>query len=203
MSSAGTRRLRPSPAMAVSILALILAVVGTASALPGRNSVDSGDIKNGQVKKKDLNGSVKKGLFPPAARRGLTKAYALVLANGTVDPARSFRITSGNITTPQEGEYCFNLPFTVRHVQATAESLGSDLDIIGNAAGGRDFVVTARVRPDSGGGVAPFTSTANCPGTEDASVEITDPTNVGDGAGGNDDQYATDPIDAPFYVEFK
>jgi hypothetical protein len=45
---------RPSPAMAVAFVALLAALSGTAIALPGTNSVDSGDIKNGQVKNKDV-----------------------------------------------------------------------------------------------------------------------------------------------------
>jgi hypothetical protein len=45
---------RPSPAMAVAFVALLAALSGTAIALPGTNSVDSGDIKNGQVKGKDV-----------------------------------------------------------------------------------------------------------------------------------------------------
>jgi len=40
--------------MAVAFVALLAALSGTAIALPGTNSVDSGDIKNGQVKGKDI-----------------------------------------------------------------------------------------------------------------------------------------------------
>jgi hypothetical protein len=45
---------RPSPAMGVAFLALILAVSGTAVALPGKNTVDSGDLKRGSVKGPDI-----------------------------------------------------------------------------------------------------------------------------------------------------
>jgi hypothetical protein len=45
---------RPSPAMAVAFIALLAALSGTAAALPGKNGVDSGDIKNGQVKGRDI-----------------------------------------------------------------------------------------------------------------------------------------------------
>jgi hypothetical protein len=38
----------------VAFVALLAALSGTAIALPGTNSVDSGDIKNGQVKTKDI-----------------------------------------------------------------------------------------------------------------------------------------------------
>jgi flagellar hook-associated protein FlgK len=50
---------RPSPAMAVAFIALLAALSGTATALQGKNTVDSGDIKNGKVKAKDIaNGAV-------------------------------------------------------------------------------------------------------------------------------------------------
>jgi hypothetical protein len=42
-------RRTPSPAMAVAFVALLVALSGTAVALPGRNSVDSGDIQRGAV----------------------------------------------------------------------------------------------------------------------------------------------------------
>ena len=45
---------RPSPAMIVGFMALVIALSGTAGALPGINSVDSRDIENGQVKRKDI-----------------------------------------------------------------------------------------------------------------------------------------------------
>ena len=52
MRSVFTRR--PSPAMAVAFVALLAALSGTAVALPGKNTVDSGDIRNGQVRTKDI-----------------------------------------------------------------------------------------------------------------------------------------------------
>jgi len=45
---------RPSPAMAVAFIALLAAVSGTAVALPGKNTVDSGDIRKGAVKRGDV-----------------------------------------------------------------------------------------------------------------------------------------------------
>jgi hypothetical protein len=53
---------KPSPAMVIAFVALLAALSGTAVALPGKNSVDSGDIKNKQVKGKDLaNNAVTSG----------------------------------------------------------------------------------------------------------------------------------------------
>jgi hypothetical protein len=52
-------RRRPSPAMAVAFVALLAALSGTAVALPGKNRVDSGDIKNNVIRGKDIrNGTV-------------------------------------------------------------------------------------------------------------------------------------------------
>jgi hypothetical protein len=45
---------RPSPAMALAFIALLAALSGTAIALPGTDTVDSGDIKNGVVKSQDI-----------------------------------------------------------------------------------------------------------------------------------------------------
>jgi hypothetical protein len=45
---------RPSPALVVSMVALFVALSGSAVALQGRNSVDSGDIINQEVKSKDV-----------------------------------------------------------------------------------------------------------------------------------------------------
>jgi hypothetical protein len=45
---------RPSPAMAVAFIALLAALSGTAVALPSKNTVDSGDLKRGAVKRADI-----------------------------------------------------------------------------------------------------------------------------------------------------
>ena len=64
---------RPSAGTLIGIVALVFAMTGAAIALPGRNSVDSGDIKknavrsadikNGQVKAPDVNAGSVDGLF--------------------------------------------------------------------------------------------------------------------------------------------
>lgn len=52
---------RPSPAMAVAFVALLAALSGTAIALPGTNTVDSGDIKNNVVRSKDIRNNNVRG----------------------------------------------------------------------------------------------------------------------------------------------
>jgi hypothetical protein len=50
---------KPSPAMAVAFIALLAALSGSAIALPGKNTVDSGDIKKNAVRTQDIrNGNV-------------------------------------------------------------------------------------------------------------------------------------------------
>jgi hypothetical protein len=50
---------KPSPAMAIAFVALLAALSGTAIALPGSNTVNSGDIKNNTIRSKDIrNGTV-------------------------------------------------------------------------------------------------------------------------------------------------
>jgi hypothetical protein len=52
---------RPSPATAIAFVALLAALSGTAVALPGRNTVDSGDIRNGAVKRSDIAANATNG----------------------------------------------------------------------------------------------------------------------------------------------
>lgn len=51
----------PSPAMAVAFVALLAALTGTAVALPGSNTVTSGDIKAGAVTTSDVKNSTVRG----------------------------------------------------------------------------------------------------------------------------------------------
>jgi hypothetical protein len=51
---------RPSPTMVVSALALLVTFSGIAGALPGKNRVDSGDVKKDALKGKDIKESTLK-----------------------------------------------------------------------------------------------------------------------------------------------
>ena len=62
-------KLRPSPALIVAMVALVAAMSGAAVALPGKNTVNSGDIKDATVKSKDLK--------PDAVRSKHVKGKAL------------------------------------------------------------------------------------------------------------------------------
>jgi hypothetical protein len=62
---------RPSPAMAVAFIALLAALSGTAVALPGRNTVDSGDLKRNSVKAADI---ARNAVTGPKIRNGAVTA---------------------------------------------------------------------------------------------------------------------------------
>jgi len=49
-----TERTRPSPSLVISILALTISITGVATALPGKDTVNSGDIVNGTIRDVDL-----------------------------------------------------------------------------------------------------------------------------------------------------
>ena len=69
----------PSPGLTVGVVALIAALSGTAVALPGKNTVDSGDLKRGAVKTSDIaRGAVTNS---KVRNRTLTGAK---LRNGTI-----------------------------------------------------------------------------------------------------------------------
>lgn len=57
---------RPSPALVLSLIALVAALAGSAVALPGKGKVDRNDLKRGAVTPKAL----KKGAVTPRALRG-------------------------------------------------------------------------------------------------------------------------------------
>jgi hypothetical protein len=134
---------RPSAAMAVALIALIAALSGTAVALPGVNTVDSGDIKNGQVKRVDVatgavtldkvsNGSLlakdfAPGQLPAGAKGdkgdtgapGSALAFGRITSNGTVDAANSKNVAVAHIWPT--GVYCLVVPAGARNIIAQVE----------------------------------------------------------------------------------
>jgi hypothetical protein len=54
MKQGGKRRRRPSAALVVSMAALVMSISGVAVALPGKNTVNSGDIVNETIRGKDI-----------------------------------------------------------------------------------------------------------------------------------------------------
>jgi hypothetical protein len=58
---------KPSPAMVVAFIALLAALSGSAIALPGKNTVDSGDLKKNAVKAADI---ARNAVTTPKIRNG-------------------------------------------------------------------------------------------------------------------------------------
>lgn len=78
------------------VASLGLAIAGAAQALPGRNTVDSGDIINGQVKTKDLAANAVKG--PKVRDESLTGADIL---NGSIKGAD---VDEGSLNFVSDGQ---------------------------------------------------------------------------------------------------
>jgi hypothetical protein len=62
---------QPSPAIALAFVALLAALSGTAVALPGKNTVDSGDLKKNAVKAADI---ARNAVTTPKLRTGAVNA---------------------------------------------------------------------------------------------------------------------------------
>ena len=110
---------RPSPSMVVAMLALFVAIGGTAAGLPGRNSVDSGDVKDENLRSKDLradsvgndeilNSAVRQDEIALGAVNGLHIADGTLgtadLGNGTVTSAKiaGGAVGAGDVATITE-----------------------------------------------------------------------------------------------------
>ena len=77
---------RPSPGLIVAMIALVIALAGTAQALPGHNKVDKNDIKKNAVRSKAIKAAA------------VTTAK---LADGAVTTAK---LADGSVTTPKLAE---------------------------------------------------------------------------------------------------
>jgi hypothetical protein len=131
----------PSPSMTVSMIALLVALGGTAYAglsIPRgsvgkaqlkRNAVTSVKVRNGSLKTVDFSANQRAALVGPAGPPGDTGpqgpagtalAYAHVNGDGTLVAGRSKAI--GQVTHPAVGTYCFTgLPSGVANVVATMD----------------------------------------------------------------------------------
>lgn len=133
-------RFRPSPAMLVAIIALVVAASGAAVALPGENRINSGDVRNNSLRGVDLKNNKVTGRDVresslrqvPSAANGV-KGIATISANGTVFEAQSLNVTQANVVKPPgtTGAFCFTgLPFNP--IAAVAQlrnfSLGGNTD---------------------------------------------------------------------------
>jgi len=185
------RRLtRPSPALVISITALVMASTGTAvavtkitsSAQIKRGVVNSGDIRDKTIQMRDTSSKLRNALRGQRGLRGRrgpagaagkkgdpgAPGSALAFAHVTgatadVDEANSKNVTDANVSHGSlVGYFCFDLPFTPKSVIATVDLGSQDTGF-----------ATAQLGNSAGG----------CPSSAEASVKVS----VDGGGGENDD----------------
>ena len=134
---------RPSPAMVVALIALVIAIGGTAVALPGKFTVGRDDLKNSSIGARALGRML-------IGHRLVVKSQDPVADDGV------FTETRGTITCPAKAPTAIdpsigNLGPTSFEMRRTA---------IGNASGapgGYEFLVSGDEGPDFG-----YTMKVNC-----------------------------------------
>ena len=136
----GWKQFRPSPAMIVATIALILAASGVGV---GASLITGGQIKNGSIKGVDIkNHSITKaklkgnfqGPQGKSGPAGEATAYARVAADGALEPGdggkQNKNIAASSIQHAAAGVYCFGgLSFAVASAMVSPDSAG---DIITN-----------------------------------------------------------------------
>ena len=144
----GWKRFRPSPAMIVATIALILAASGVgvgASLITGgqikNGSIRGVDIKNHSINKAKLKGNFQgprgatgaqgeQGLQGKTGPAGEATAYARVAADGTLEPGdggkQNKNIVASTIQHAAPGVYCFGgLSFAVASAMVSPDSAGN------------------------------------------------------------------------------
>lgn len=133
---------RPSPAMVVAVIALIVAIGGTAAALPGRFTVGRKDLKNESVGARALGRVIE-------VRSGIT-------SNDETANDGVFREAEGEIMCPRKAPFAFD-PFVTGlgplafQVQTTS--------ILGRQRAPQGYRIV--VATDDGGGFG-YTLKLNC-----------------------------------------
>jgi hypothetical protein len=163
-------RSRPSPAFVVAVIALTAAFLGTAIAGPDATTSVSKkktkkiaktqvnklapDIANREITARAPGLSVANAQSATNAENavvGAPRAYAGIAANGTVLPGYPAKgIANAQVTNPDTGAYCFDLPFAPVTAAANAEAEGDE-----------DGILTIQLVPSN------FT---DCPATAKAEV---------------------------------
>jgi hypothetical protein len=152
------RRGRPSPAMAVAFVALLAALSGTAVALPGSNTVDSGDLKRGAVKNSKIapgavtGSKIRNGAITGSKIRNGT-ITGVKLANDTVTGAQINDSTLGTVPRAEHANTAntaerANTAGTSEHAN-TASTAGNANTVGGYAANSLVRVASAGVGSDA------------------------------------------------------
>jgi hypothetical protein len=107
-------KLRPSPAMVIALVALVIAAAGVAVAQPGATSSKKSKGVTAKKAKKIANTQI--------AALGNPIAFAHVSASGVVDSGRSKNVATANVTAQGSGIYCFrNLGFAFKGADITTD----------------------------------------------------------------------------------
>jgi hypothetical protein len=112
---------RPSPAMLVSVIALVFALGGVATALPGKKVIDKNDLKKNVVKSKHIKDGGAK--YKDIEKGIAVRAYALI-EDAEVVESVSRGISDSNIREFGNGICIEDLSFNPKHIQATHRYLG-------------------------------------------------------------------------------
>jgi hypothetical protein len=126
---------RPSPALVISILALIVALSGTAYAALGKNSVKSKQIAKGAVKTSEL---AKNAVSTAKIKNAAVTANKIAAGVIPATPAVAYaRVSGPGVVTNSKGivsmshvspfaPYCFDLSFSPQNgvANAAAEAAG-------------------------------------------------------------------------------
>jgi len=157
-------------AMAVTVIALSFvlpdsAVAETDTVARAISSASVRRIANQEINKRAPGLSVGSAVSAQSANTANTASsanpvlFARVAADGTVDPANSQGVTSGNVTKPSPGIYCFSGLPAIKGGQVTPEILASAFfetgllgfgDAVGNCPPATQFFVTTLSRNDAG-----------------------------------------------------
>ncbi|MEA2390401.1 MAG: hypothetical protein QOK31_510 [Solirubrobacteraceae bacterium] len=157
------------------------------------SSLDGSSVKDNSLGGSDVNES-SLGTVPRAASLDGVR-YALVNADGTVDPAHSSGITNANVAHPKAGVYCLSGLSGGHVISATPENSGLHSSVSGfTGEFSEDFIATARLGAATPGFISPL----NCPATATGQVEIADPQTTT--SSGSDNTYTYRDIDHAFYV---
>lgn len=120
-------------ALAVSVAALVVALTGVATGLPGKGKVDRNDLKANVVKSKNVapealgGADIAEQSLGEVPAAGSPFAYARVVdPAGTgvgVDESRSRGITDAMLADSSgiDGKTCFDLPFAISGAQVTVD----------------------------------------------------------------------------------
>lgn len=167
------RGLKPSPALVVASIALLLGLTGAAVAGPGVLNRVITRSKVQTIAKKQANARITArapGLSVASSRTAESAnpvAFAQVAADGSLNAANSKGLTQANLlnTGPIFGYFCFgNLPFVPRGGSATIDWNAGNLDSValiglgGNqfCPAGTELFVDTRLNGSSGSTPAGF-----------------------------------------------